>query len=38
LHAVRSAPVLAGLRHLAAELEAHFDREERRLVAALNAL
>ncbi|MDN3355713.1 nitroreductase/quinone reductase family protein [Actinomadura sp. DC4] len=28
----------AGLHHLAKEIEAHFDREERRLVPALNAL
>jgi hypothetical protein len=30
--------VLAELRGLAEEIEAHFDREERRLVPALNAL
>jgi hypothetical protein len=30
--------VHAELRRLAAELEAHFDREERQLIPALNAL
>ncbi|MCW2942046.1 MAG: hypothetical protein JWN00_5031 [Actinomycetia bacterium] len=30
--------VREGLRRLASELEAHFDREEKQLAAALNAL
>jgi hypothetical protein len=33
-----TAKVHTELRHLTAEMEAHFDREERQLVAALNAL
>jgi hypothetical protein len=33
-----TANVQTKLRHLTAEMEAHFDREEKQLVAALNAL